>query len=217
MNGNKEYTGLWCNLFLVVMIITTIWWFFAELYTAYYWEEPQYRFYANAISDLGVADRHINEFIIAPEREAFSPLHQFFNIMMISQGVIYAVFVGIFCCRKQGLILPVLIGIGLILTGSVPGSTANIESGFHYIHQIGSLFPMIGGPLNNYIISRKINFTTGKVIGIVGTICGILVPVTYQMGFSAIPQRIAVYSIFLGLIVIAMRSKQNGVLPFSKE
>ena len=217
LNDNKEHVRLWCNVFLLVVLLATCWWFFAEIYTARSWINPQYRFYANAISDLGAIDHHINDYIITPDREVFSPLHNFFNIMMISQGVIYMVFVGLLCSHKRGIFLSVSVGVGLIITGLVPSSAANVESGLSYIHQIGCLFPLIGGPLNTFLISKRLDFVMGKVIGIVGTICGILVPITYHLGISAIPQRIAVYSIFLGLLIIALRSTRHCMLPYSKK
>jgi hypothetical membrane protein len=189
---------------VVLAILVFVWYLYAEAATAAAWKDPGYKYYANAISDLGVrGPGHTDRFLWTQPRKVYSPKCNLVNAAFASVGIAYVSGVG-YLLQTRPSVLTHLVGVGLILLGIFDGRYPGHATPRLVMHWIAGGLAMGVGSLNTIVLSCELDFMPGQVIGIVGLVCGVIAGSCYRLGISAVPQRICVYGIFVGTIMIAI-------------
>ncbi|AJT41252.1 DUF998 domain-containing protein [Psychromicrobium lacuslunae] len=212
---NEQKTPLALKLAGTALSLTIVY-FIGELITAAAWSKAPYDWNNNYISDLGVPE------CLTLDRIVCSPAHGVMNTAFISVGVLTLLALLLLIRLLAGwrrilLAVPTaLFGIGIIIVGSFPGSTAEAIGGEArmMMHGIGALLAIGVGNLmllaaaivfwrsfRGYAVSSLVLAVIG-LSAIAGTKLG-----GFGLGVGGI-ERLAVYPVLLWLIL-------SGVLILS--
>lgn|GEM_PF-3646440 len=191
-------------LLLISVILLVIWYLVAEFLTAKAWVSPRYRYYLNTTSDLGVSDRHTDSFGLKcfADRTICSPRYWLINGTFFVLGLAYIFGVG-FLVQETPSVLTVIVGLGMMLLAFFNANNPGHITPKMVVHWVVGGCALIGGPINTFLISSALSFPLGQVLGIIGAVCGVIAS-CYWLGFTAIPQRIGIYSMLLSIVLIAI-------------
>lgn len=180
-----------------------------EYITASAWHNPAYYYDKNYISDLALP-------IVTASKN--SPLYILMNIALLLQGLLFATSICILSFihspkRKKVLITSsVFHAIGLLNVVIFPGYQHLGNVGFA-LHTIGAGLTILFGNLT--LILAAICFSKNLkwlyiALGILGIICGLCIPLDLTFGYGAIFERIAVYTIILGQMILGISFLVNS-------
>ncbi len=192
----------------LLLVLSVIGFLVVEFIVANAWQDPAYNYAYNNISDLGVE----TESIISG-REVLSPMHQVFNWMCPAFGILFVI--GFFC--MNGLIqgqykilsmsMIAIAGIGIAMIGFFPSVAGNE----HIVHEIFAIMAIFGGSLGMIFFGVSQLKDEMAFFGRMSILLGIFNFVWiafmkfYNFGYSGLFERLAIYSIFLFAVVLAIR------------
>ena len=195
-----------------ILLAASLQYFVAEILTALAWTKVPYSFFHNYISDLGVP-----ECIVLPSRAVCSPAHLVMDTSFILQGIlIIAAFFVLMPLIKRARTratlgtLALLFGIGIIIVGSFPGSTAEViagNQGRQTMHVLGAFLAICFGNILLIVAGvtiRHLNRAYALLsitMGCIGLVAIFLSQITtLGLGVGGI-ERIAVNSIIIWFIL----------------